>query len=335
MENIAAIIANLKAEIVKLNNNQQDLRNQQNLRAPQYIAHGSHMSPEEFSEKISEDVARLYPNSKDILPKFSKETQNELNIIKNFREKHPEIAQINGKELQQRLAVPARVFGIPTTTEFDADNNPIPQDGSYAYAIKKASASINFTEDGVPLLIGTEKGYKPFEEGTSFGHIYIAKGDSFKPEIDESGKITEYTSEENTPVFHHIKVNPKTAMQHNVQFVMFKTEQNAIDWYDSNKSKFSNTISSTGERMQSLAHEIKEGRATYINAASRGENPKIPVLEKAEKVKENRLKYRFADMRNKLNKNEIKVVKNKSPDLSNTDFSKLRVLYAKKIRSKQ
>lgn len=52
--------------------------------------------------------------------------------------------------------------------------------------------------------------------------------------------------------------------------------------------------------MKSLAEEIKAGRATYINATSRGEKPLIASLEQAQ-VQKN-VSERLTSCRNKLKK---------------------------------
>ena len=116
------------------------------------------------------------------------------------------------------------------------------------------------------------------------GHLYIGRGDTFKPEYDSQGNITEWTSSENMEVVYHIKTTPQEAMQHNVQFVVFNNAEDYDKWSKKVHEKekdFNRFISSDNYRVTSLHEEILNGRATYINATSKGSNPKISGLTKA------------------------------------------------------
>lgn len=128
-------------------------------------------------------------------------------FVDSYRENHPETAGKEtyevlmeagypmGADLQKELGVPERVFGIPSKTDdnnqpvFDEKGVPVPQDGSYAYALKKCSYSINFSEENHPILIGSETRFAGFESGAKKGHIFILDGENFKPEIDKQGNI--------------------------------------------------------------------------------------------------------------------------------------------------
>ena len=69
-------------------------------------------------------------------------------------------------------------------------------------------------------------------------------------------------------------------MQHNGQLIMFRSEEDYNRW--SAKWHFDFKIKNGSEKMESLAEEIRAGRATYINATHRGEKPLIASLEQAQ-----------------------------------------------------
>ncbi len=278
------LIEECRKELASVNAKQEVIRQQRGYVPPAFIAHGTHVSPDEFKEAIGCNL----PADEMILPKFTKETQNELNVIRGFREKHPEIKALSDEELQKALQIPQRAFGLTTKTD---DNNqvvlddagyPIPADGTFAYSLKKCSARINFTTEGLPLLIGFEEKYKNFEQGENVGHIYIVNGSSFKAEYNDNHNITEYTSNENLSVVRHLEVTPKEAMAHNAQIVVFNSEKDYDAWRSALTGKFELFLSNNSPQMRSLAEAIRSGSATYINASSRGINPRIPTLTAAE-----------------------------------------------------
>ncbi len=242
-----------------------------------YIAHGTHISSEDFLLKV---------DGSEYAPIFAKETQNELNAIKELSLKFPELEKFSGKELLEKLNIPARLFGIPTKK--DTVNEPIPQDGSYAYAIKKCSSAIAFTDDGIPLLIGSERKYKKFEKGENKGHIYVVEGKDFRPEYDACGVAAEYITEQRPKLVKHIEVTPKEAMAHNTQFVVFTSPENEEKWFLDNNVRAG--MSKDSDSVKSLAAEVSAGRAVYINASERGINPRLPLLENAELKKNEKIK---------------------------------------------
>ena len=302
-----------------------NLKKRQDMSQPAYIVHGTHVDEDTFKNIYLQKHPELKSASAEMmLPAFPKETQNELDAIKDLQQKfvdgylktHPESAGKQtyevlidagypmGADLQKELNIPERVFGIPSKTDknnqpvIDEKGSPVPQDGSYAYALKKCSYSINFTEDGHPILIGSEKRFASFENGDKKGHIFILDGKNFKPEIDRQGNITEYTAAGDVKVLNHKEVTPKEVMKHNGQLIMFKSEEDYDKW--SAKGHFDFIIKNNSEKMKSLAEEIKAGRATYINATSRGEKPLIASLEQAQ-VQKN-VSERLTSCRNKLKK---------------------------------
>lgn len=353
MENI---LKQLKADIAEVNFNQEKTRIEKNLPTPKYFAHGSHKSPEELRKAISQDSNNKFSKNEIIIPRFPKSTQNELDVLREFGNKHPDVNQFNEKDMEKILGIPERVFTIPTKNDnngnpiLDEHKNPVPQDGSFAYSIKKCSACINFTEDGIPILIGVEKGYKKFEDNDEKGHIYILSGnDSFKAEYDKNEQITEYTTQEDAPVIHHIEVTPENAMKHNVQIVIFKDEECLDNWLDSSRAEgeeFEIIMHSISDNMVSLAKEVEAGRATYINASSRGLNPKIKVLETAEDLskKENLtdifISEKIARLKEVMKNKDCKNITNNKascnyikPNMSNSDFNSLKYIQDKKQKN--
>lgn len=300
----------LRAILKKVNAQQDAQRAEMNYHVP-FIAHGTHVAPEVFKTKVPKDVLAKFPDAEMVFPKFAKETQNELNAIKMFGAQHPEIFE--NKNLQRDLEIPERIFGIPTKMDdngqpiFNEQNLPEPQDGTFAYALKKCSAAICFTEErGEPVLIGFEDKYKAFEKGEQIGHIYVLTGDTFKPEYSQNGQIYEFTSQEYVPVVYHREVSPMEAMKHNAQFVMFRDERAFVDWVENGQGAFSGVM--TSETVQTLAQEVVEGKATYINATDRGVNPLIHDLETAQKnfKKERLVKNEMNLVRNVLSqKNDV------------------------------
>lgn len=292
----------LKDAIRAVNRRQEELRQFWQGTAPAYIAHGTHLSPKKFQEAVDENIKAQFPEAEMVFPKFAKETQNELNAIQAYGREHPEIVEAfadasRRAEAQRNIGIQERIFGIPTKSYadgspvFDGQGRPEPQDGTFAYALKKCSACIGFTENGVPLLIGFEDKYKDFETGKSTGHIYVLSGASFKPEYTEEGRINEYTSLEYASVICHREVSPKDAMLHGAQFVMFNKGEDFDRW----TQKLGKWPSVIGEdTLASLAEEIKKGKASYINESQRGVNPLLKELRVAqikarvnEKVDEN------------------------------------------------
>ena len=270
-----------------VNEKQENIRKQKKYIAPQFVAHGTHVSQEEFRMSAPEVFANCSQED-EFVPAFSKATQNELNVFKNL------LSTLNAKEIEpQKITLPkppARVFAISTKQDdngnslLDENGVPIPQDASYAYSLKKCSASICFVDDGIPLLIGFREKYKDFEEGKKTGHIYIGEGSTFKPEYDDNGNITEFTSTDNMRVVHHIQTTHQEAMLHNVQFVMFGNEEAYEKWSKKVRNKegdFKTFVSSDSYLVSSLSEEVLTGRATFVNATSRGCNPKISGLTKA------------------------------------------------------
>lgn len=280
----------LKEVIRTVNRRQEEMRQLRQGVAPAYIAHGTHLAPEKFQEVVTEDIKAQFSEAEMVFPRFAKETQNELDAIKAYGCEHPEIMEVfadisKRAETQRNIGIQERIFGIPTKSDldgkpvFDEQGRPEPQDGTFAYALKKCSACIGFTEKGVPLLIGFEDKYKDFEAGKSAGHIYILSGASFKPEYTEGGRISEYTSLEYVPVICHRIVSPEDAMIHGAQFVMFDKGENFDSWIQ----KLGKWPSVVGEdTLASLAEEIKKGKASYINESSRGVNPLLKELRVAQ-----------------------------------------------------
>lgn len=302
---VKKLLQDIKAKLAEVN--QEQAQKREGLKSVEYIVHGTHVD-----EKTFKDIyAKKHPEAKlgaaeMMLPAFPKETQNELDAIKDLQQKfvdsylktHPESAGKQtydvlkdagypmGAEFQQEIGVPERVFGIPSEMTqdgkpvLDEKGVPVPQDGSYAYALKKCSYSINFSEDKHPILIGSETRFSGFESGAKKGNIFILEGKNFKPEIDKKGNIPEYTAAGDVKVVHHQEVTPKDVMKHNGQLIMFKSEKDYEKW--ASQKHFDFTIKNDSEKMKSLAEEIKAGRATYINATSRGFNPLLKSLEAAQ-----------------------------------------------------
>ncbi len=284
------IIQILKDRMRDVNNEQSSIREKKGNVSPDFVAHATHVSQDDFRASVPDVYSKL-PDSVEIVPVFSKATQNELNAFKDLLSS---LTIEEAKELQAYLPHhPQRVFAIATKQDkdgkpvLDEKGVPIPEDGSYAYSLKKCSASINFVDGNIPLLVGFQDKYADFESGQRTGHIYIGKGDSFKAEYDSNENITEYTSSEDMKVLYHLKTTPQDAMEHNVQFVMF----NSVEAYDKWSAKVSNIekekgqkfetfISSDGDRISTLQEEIRQGRAVFVNA-TRGTNPKIKQLSKA------------------------------------------------------
>ncbi len=284
------IIQILKDRMRDVNNEQSSIREKKGNVSPDFVAHATHVSQDDFRASVPDVYSKL-PDSVEIVPAFSKATQNELNAFKDLLSS---LTIEEAKELQAYLPHhPQRVFAIATKQDkdgkpvLDEKGVPIPEDGSYAYSLKKCSASINFVDGNIPLLVGFQDKYADFESGQKTGHIYIGKGDSFKAEYDSNENITEYTSSEDMKVLYHLKTTPQDAMEHNVQFVMF----NSVEAYDKWSAKVSNIekekgqkfetfISSDGDRISTLQEEIRQGRAVFVNA-TRGTNPKIKQLSKA------------------------------------------------------
>lgn len=191
-----------------------------------------------------------------------------------------------GIRIDDKLGIPKRVFGIPTKVDntgeavYDKNGVPEPQAGSFAYALKKCSASIHLVDNGVPLLVGFEDKYKQFENGNLKGHIYILEGKGFEANYDKDGVATEYTLSKNANVVRHLDVTPEKAMQEGAQFVMFKTKEEYAQW--SKDNKFQDSFKSDSAYMQSLAKQVEIGNAVYINATPRGVLPRLSVLEKAQ-----------------------------------------------------
>lgn len=284
------IIQTLKDRMRDVNNEQSSIREKKGNVFPDFVAHATHVSQDDFRASVPDVYSKL-PDSVEIVPAFSKATQNELNAFKDLLSS---LTIEEAKELQAYLPHhPQRVFAIATKQDkdgkpvLDEKGVPIPEDGSYAYSLKKCSASINFVDGNIPLLVGFQDKYADFESGQKTGHIYIGKGDSFKAEYDSNENITEYTSSEDMKVLYHLKTTPQDAMEHNVQFVMF----DSVEAYDKWSAKVSNIekekgqkfetfISSDGDRISTLQEEIRQGRAVFVNA-TRGTNPKIKQLSKA------------------------------------------------------
>ena len=302
---IKKLLQDIKAILTKVN--QEQAQKREGIKKAKYIVHGTHVAKQTFKDIYAKNHPEVkLGNAEMMLPAFQKETQNELDAIKDLQqkfvesyiEKHPELAGKEtyevlmeagypmGADLQKELGIPERVFGIPSKSDdnnqpiFDEKGVPVPQDGSYAYALKKCSYSINFSEDNHPILIGSETRFADFESGNKKGHIFILEGENFKPEIDKQGNITEYTAAGDVKVVHHQEVTPKDVMQHNGQLIMFRSEEDYDRW--SAKGHFDFIIKNGSEKMESLAEEIRAGRATYINATHRGEKPLIASLEQAQ-----------------------------------------------------
>lgn len=326
---VSELLQKIKETLTNVNLEQEQKR--QGMSRPTYIVHGTHVDEKTFIDIYNQK----HPESKlasdeMMLPAFSKETQNELNaicdlqqgFINSYTKKHPELTDKQpyeilqaagyplGADLQKELEIPERVFGIPSKTDnanlpmLDEKGLPIPQDGSYAYALKKCSYSINFTEDGHPILIGSEKRFASFENGEKKGHIFILDGKNFKPEIDKQGNITEYTAAGDVKVLNHQEVTPKDVMKHNGQLVMFKTDEDYERW--SSQGHFDFVLNNDSVMMKSLAEEIKAGRATYINATNRGEKPLISLLEQAQTQKT--VSEHLISCRGKLNKEKTETI---------------------------
>lgn len=326
---VSELLQKIKDTLAKVNLEQEQKR--QGMSQPTYIVHGTHVDEKTFKDIYNQKHPKAKLTSDEMmLPAFSKETQNELdairdlqqNFINNFTKTHPELTDKNpyevlqaagyplGADLQKELGIPERVFGIPSKIDntnqpiFDEKGVPLPQDGSYAYALKKCCYSINFTEDGHPVLIGSEKRFTDFENGDKKGHIFILDGKNFKPEIDKQGNITEYTAAGDVKVLNHQEVTPKEVMKHNGQLIMFKSDEDYDKW--SSQGHFDFILSNDSKKMKSLAEEIKAGRATYINATNRGEKPLIASLEQAQIQKT--VSEHLTSCRDKLNKEKTETI---------------------------
>ena len=256
-------------------NEEMDTLNKAHKKQAMFIMHGTHMSPEEFARVCG---------SFNILPAFEKHTQNELDIIKEFKD------TLSDDDIK-KLNIFKRVFGIEAKKDqngnvvSDKDNTPVPQDGSYAYSLKKCSAAICFTENGAPVLIGYEKAYSDYETERKNGYIYCLDGKNFKPEYDKDGNTFEWTSLKDENVLNVTTTTPDIAMDHNVQFVIFKSEHDLDKAFKRDKDKpFENILTSDSDIAKSLSNAISSGKATYINASSRGHNPQIDFLTKAQCV---------------------------------------------------
>lgn len=191
------IIQKVKDRMEEVNREQSFIREKKGNVSPDFVAHATHVSQEDFRASVPNVYARS-PNDVEIVPAFSKATQNELSAFKNLLSS---LDIEEAKKLQGHLPRhPERVFAIATKQDdegkslLDEHGVPIPEDGSYAYSLKKCSASINFVDGHIPLLIGFQDKYADFESGQNTGHIYIGKGASFKAEYDNNENITEYTS---------------------------------------------------------------------------------------------------------------------------------------------
>lgn len=280
------LINAIKDKLDEVNREQADIRAQKGNIFPEFVAHATHVSQDEYKENAP-NVYEGFSSDVEIVPAFPKETQNELNAVKDI---FSSLKSEEAKQLKENLPTPPkRVFAITTKVDesgksvLDENGVPVPQDGSYAYSLKKCAASINFVDDNIPLLIGSMDKYDKFATGESKGHIYIGKGDSFKAEYDSNGNITEYTSLEDMKVIHHLKTTPKEAMEHNVQFVMFNSQKDYDNWIEKLEGKkFETFILSSDDRITSLQEEIRHGKAVFINATSSGANPKIECLSKAQ-----------------------------------------------------
>lgn len=284
------IVQKIEDRMKEVNDEQDLIRRKNGHVSPKFVAHATHVSQDDFRVSVPDVYANLSDNV-EIVPAFSKATQNELSAFKNLLSS---LTVEEAKELQGHLPHhPERVFAI--ATKQDKDGNPvldekgvpIPEDGSYAYSLKKCSASINFVDGNIPLLVGFQDKYADFESGQKTGHIYIGKGDSFKAEYDSKGNITEYTSSKNMEVLYHLRTTPQEAMEHNVQFVMFNSAEAYDEWSEKvskiekeKGQKFETFISSDGDRISTLQEEIRQGRAVFVNA-TRGTNPKIKPLSNA------------------------------------------------------
>lgn len=188
------IIQILKDRMRDVNNEQSSIREKKGNVSPDFVAHATHVSQDDFRASVPDVYSKL-SDSVEIVPAFSKATQNELNAFKDLLSS---LTIEEAKELQAYLPHhPQRVFAIATKQDkdgkpvLDEKGVPIPEDGSYAYSLKKCSASINFVDGNIPLLVGFQDKYADFESGQRTGHIYIGKGDSFKAEYDSNENITE------------------------------------------------------------------------------------------------------------------------------------------------
>ena len=272
------LIEQINAELHAKNEQMKTINEEHNIVA-QYVMHGTHMSPEEFTNVAGK------PNT---LPAFNKHTQNELDTIR------PYLSSLDREDFG-KIDIYKRVFGIEAKKDpsgivmKDEKNQPIPQDGSYAYSLKKCSAAICFSEDGVPILIGIEKAYSDYEQGSKNGYIYCLDGKNFKPEFDKDGNITEWTSLKDEKVLHVTTTSPHKAMDHNVQFIIFKSEEDLEAAMKRDKdAPFENTMTEDSTLAKRLREAIVSGKATYINASSRGHNPQIETFAQAQQTYDSR-----------------------------------------------
>ena len=299
----------------EVNKEQEELRKEHNFVPPQYVAHATHVSQEEFKKSPAADIFSQHPENTDLVPAFSKGTQNEFNSEKIIKSRYNEEEL---KELEPYIPeYPKRVFAITTKQDdkgnpiLDEHGIPIPQDGSYAYSLKKCCASINMVDGELPLLIGFEDKYADFENGRKIGHIYIGEGKNFRAEYDDKGNITEYTSDKEMVVTHHYETTPKEAMEHNVQLVIFDTKEHYNQWaakVHESKKNFETFISSNDTTIKFLQEEISAGRATYINATERGLNPKITSLQNIQNITKLREAQKLRDMTNTSKENQTLAV---------------------------
>lgn len=316
------------------NKRQAELRIKYNFTPPQFVAHATHVSQEEFKASADKIFAQ-YPKDIDLVPAFSKGTQNEFNAEKSVK------SCLDADELDYLMQFapkyPERVFAITTKQDnmgqsiLDEHGRPIPQDGSYAYSLKKCCASINMVDGEIPLLIGFEDKYADFESGVKTGHIYVGKGENFKAEYDDKGNITEYTSDREMVVTHHYETTPKDAMEHNVQLVMFDTVENYDKWaakVKDKRNKFETFISSDDIMITLLQKEIMAGRATFINATERGFNPKIATLQTAQDHKN-----KVSTIRHRITKQELKDQEKQTPILQATKSEEISKQTSKNVNS--
>lgn len=283
-----------KIEVVRdnVNKQQEKIRKHKGDFSPEYVVHATDVSQEDY-RKSAPEVFEGVSLETEIVPAFPKDTQNELNAFKQLFSTltSEELIALGKAQNPNKQNAPKRVFAISSKQDengcpiFDEKGIPVPYDGSYAFAFKRCSKCICFLDKNqVPLLIGFRNIYDDFENGKKSGHLYIGRGDTFKPEYDSNGNITEYISTDNMKVVYHMQVSLKDAMQHNVQFVMFNNEEDYKKWskrVHEKEKDFNKFISSDNYRVASLQEEILSGRATYINATSKGCNPKISSLTSA------------------------------------------------------
>jgi hypothetical protein len=298
-ERLDEVLSIVYERLAEVNKEQEKIRLELGDTPPQYVAHATHVSQERYRESAP-DVYKGKSAGESIVPVFPKATQNELGAVRALQDAGIITAQEN-RSLRDYIEYPKRVFAASTMTDhlgnpvLDEQGKPVPNDVSYAYSLKACSASINYVDGDLPLLIGFEGetndkhiNYSDFEQGKYKGHIYIGRGDSFKPEHDKNGNVTEYTSSENMAVVHHIETTPQDAMERNVQFVIFRSENDYNKWAEDvheyetkNGESFQTFLPSDAYRITSLQKSIENGEAVFVNATDRGCNPKINCLSEA------------------------------------------------------